>query len=1248
MADGPLFRARPRTRSIIRVWLIRAWIEVQGAFGETDAGLAEAQAVETLQTSKTRNTLMSFLGVYKAVYAYEPQSEGELLLAEDDILYLLEKSDVDDWWTVKKRVVGADVEEPVGLVPSNYIEPADIISTATALFDYDRQTDEELSFKEGEIFQVYDDKDPDWVLVSKGDEYGFAPANYIELRASNGTDAAPVFNSAPLNFAPPPAHPSLSKSSVTATPEPVLQPPPQNYDSQPLPKRSGSQSSQSYNAQGIVSGDEPPTLPSKPRPQSTDYNRADSYVSYEEPPAKPSRPAQQTSQLEDEDNELYTWAVHEVDGRKKKKAMLAIGNGNVYFSPDAVNGGSPQQWKAKDLLSFSSEKKHLFLEFKDPLYSLEIHSGTKEVAAEILTVLGEMKGAVSQKGLKEIKEASSSKGKKRSGKILYSFEAEGSDELTVREGDMVTIVNDTKSKDWWLVKNTATGKSGVVPSQFVQLEKEKTGISGLFKSLTNSKSKENLKKAAQQQQQQQSKRRDDDYEEASRLARPKTSRIRTWEDRSGSFKVEAEFLGVVDGKIHLHKTNGVKIAVDAKKLSLPDLEYVERVTGMSLDTYKAKRASDDKRKKDRKKRDHGDYHAERERLEKISEREHLERERDRRERDLERREREMDREERERLRGELADTKRKIEQLPPSKPARPDTGNRSRSGSGTSRKSVHATTKPEYDWFEFFLESGVDVNQCNRYSNNFNNEQIDPSILPSVDASVLRTLGLREGDIIRVMKNIDQKFNRKPAAAADNGNGGLFTDASGALKVNRTGYADQVTGSLPSPTKTHTKANPSEDDAWTVKPAANSEGSTPLQSQQFTGSMQDLVNLKPLEPTKTSGSARSYAPTPATPLPPAGTTQPVQTGTLAPMLTGTISSMKTGSTMAPALTGGLTAETTGMTLDPFKTGGGNILPLSTGGFVYLPIQQTGFIAAQGLMPLQRTGGLVPLQRTGGMGPAITGGLMPLQRTGGTGGFAPIQNTGGFGQPTFGMSQPLITGGNNIGALPQTSFGQGGFSQGQLTGGPSQTFGQPTGGLPQFTGGLPQTFAGGFQQFTGGLPQTYGQSTGGFPQLQQTGSFPQTSFGSQPLNSQQPTSFGMHGFQPQQINGNNFGANSLSSPPTFNTGAVPQFGQQMGNLTASFQNTGISSPFQQQQFAQGSGFGLGFGQVPQTFGQAPQQTFGQPVQPNFTGFGQPQQTSFGGFSQQPLEAQPTGFGFGNNPGVQKADLSKASAENPFGF
>lgn len=65
---------------------------------------------------------MGFLGVYKALYDYTPQAEGELSITEGDVLYVLEKSTDDDWWKAKKKATAEDEDEPVGLIPNNYIE----------------------------------------------------------------------------------------------------------------------------------------------------------------------------------------------------------------------------------------------------------------------------------------------------------------------------------------------------------------------------------------------------------------------------------------------------------------------------------------------------------------------------------------------------------------------------------------------------------------------------------------------------------------------------------------------------------------------------------------------------------------------------------------------------------------------------------------------------------------------------------------------------------------------------------------------------------------------------------------------------------------------------------------------------------------------------------------------------------------------------------------------------------------------
>lgn len=51
--------------------------------------------------------------------------------------------------------------------------------------------------------------------------------------------------------------------------------------------------------------------------------------------------------------------------------------------------------------------------------------------------------------------------------------------------------------------------------------------------------------------------------------------MRRWGYRSGSFAVHGSFLDLKDNKVHIHKLNGVKIAVPIEKLSEEDIEYAE-------------------------------------------------------------------------------------------------------------------------------------------------------------------------------------------------------------------------------------------------------------------------------------------------------------------------------------------------------------------------------------------------------------------------------------------------------------------------------------------------------------------------------------------------------------------------------------------------------------------------------------------------------------------------------------------------
>lgn len=299
--------------------------------------------------------MTAFLGVYKAIYAYQPQNPEELAIDEEDLLYLLQKSDVDDWWTVKKRVIGTDQEEPVGLVPNNYIEQAPVISHAKALYDYDQvqNPDEELLFHEGDEFDVYDNRDPDWILCSSktSGEIGFVPGNYVEI-----SEATPVGSN---SFPPPPQHVSKQARATTDVSNINIETDDHQQaeeDELPPPKPTRP-------AQTSYEDDIPPPQPARQVIDSYDYGEEDEEE--EVPPQSSDRLVNEAS-ASASSSHFHTWNVFEVEGRKKRKAKLAINDSTIFFTPAK---GTPQQWSIENLLSYNNEKKHVFLEFSNPYAS---------------------------------------------------------------------------------------------------------------------------------------------------------------------------------------------------------------------------------------------------------------------------------------------------------------------------------------------------------------------------------------------------------------------------------------------------------------------------------------------------------------------------------------------------------------------------------------------------------------------------------------------------------------------------------------------------------------------------------------------------------------------------------------------------------------------------------------------------------------------------------------------------------------
>jgi hypothetical protein len=742
---------------------------------------------------------------------------------------------------------------------------------------------------------VYDDRDPDWALVGQNGQYGYAPANYIEkIEGTSEEVALPPTSTAAqrtsgnqVSFSTrgheEEDQPPAPESPPSKRPTPVTQ---ESSDTQAQPDNSNYQTSRPQ--QKISLPHSPP--PNNSSPNSSHFQQGpnrDNSRSRGRPDinkAQPSKPAQYESDESDgpglplrrpgdppyrpnHDRRasvqaippgFRTYAVMEVDHKKKRAATLGLGPNRIILLPDKSTRPR-EEWGIDDLTEYSIEGKHVFLDLGSPTRSLDLHAGSTDAAQEIVSAVGELRGLRKAVGLDEVLAAAKGGKKVDIATVLYDFPAQGDDELSVTAGDEVVILDSTND-EWWLVRRQVNGEEGVVPSKFMERGRKSvslatTGIKespgspiATRKPSTTAMSIDigasgvpERRSSLANPQGRKSTMAKSSMPEFSRLrylkerstsknlltdviAEPDISQIRTWTDRSGSFKVEAQFLGCRDGNIHLHKANGVKIAVPVSKMSTEDLQYVELRTGICLDEDKP--------------------------LSEI-----------------------------------LKHKRRQV----------------SKAGITVDRTSGHSglqksPTKKDYDWFEFFLGCGVDVNNCQRYAYSFNKDEMDESTLEDITPEVMRTLGMKEGDILRVNKKLDEKYRRSKMTSGmtegdQNNTRSLFTDEQGNLKTSRgrpppavqTGAVDPKALQAPSPklapkspaTPSSDSSTPQissgfEDDAWAPKPikaqAPAPPPTEPIKSQEplLTGALSDIASLSldtpALQPTIKSPPPPSIQP----------------------------------------------------------------------------------------------------------------------------------------------------------------------------------------------------------------------------------------------------------------------------------------------------------------------------------------------------------------------------------------------------
>jgi actin cytoskeleton-regulatory complex protein SLA1 len=821
--------------------------EGAGRIADFDAGLAPRGDLPILRT-------MGFVAVCTAIYDYQPQSDNELEIKEGELLYILEKGD-DDWWKAKKRATGEEDEEPEGLIPNNYVEEAKVQSAARALYDYTRQTDEEISFTDDTALDVYDTSDPDWTLVGCNGEFGFAPANYIEIgegapqrapSAASTVKAAASPTSYKPSVSPTPPSPSASRSGPAATLANVLG---GGTPVSPTAARAVSGSyepRQQFTPEASDGEEEAPALPQRPASQSASSPPRTQYAAIrdEEPPGVLPSPPYNRSVSRDLDDQapirspggFRMYHINEmVSAMGKRRKMpttlgLNLATGIIMLAPEKTRDGPSQEWTAEKMTHYSIEGKHVFLELVRPSKSLDLHAGTSDTAKEIVGILGEIGGAVRGEGISEVLAAAAGGKGEKTGVVLYEFMAQGDDEVTVAVGDEVVILDDTTSEEWWQVRRVKKGTEGVVPSSYIEVTgfapmepPSRSGINaGRSTVEQNRLEEERLAKEASKRNrarsdsgskkgnevgpgmklpqrgssladdhQPRSSKRDKRSSKADKGAsrsKPDPRKIRLWTDRSGSFNVEAEFIGVADGKLHLHKTNGVKIAVPMTKMSPADLAYVERATNDDEDNMPLSMLQDKMRQKE----------------------------------------------------------------------------------SSSSGAVVERPKAPDYDWFDFFLKAGVGPHQCERYAQTMVRDSMDESVQPDITAETLRTLGLKEGDILKVMKYLDQKFGRTRSAPDTNGDGGgLFSGPGGALKDN-TGRRARPEANRLASDKVDADAFQSLDEKPEAKATPLANAPQREQDEVRNGFDDDAWNVKSTTPSVAAPQQPTRPRQISKPLPPAG------------------------------------------------------------------------------------------------------------------------------------------------------------------------------------------------------------------------------------------------------------------------------------------------------------------------------------------------------------------------------------------
>ncbi|KAF8332687.1 uncharacterized protein EI90DRAFT_3054038 [Cantharellus anzutake] len=621
------------------------------------------------------------------------------------------------------------------------------IGLVKAAYDYTATSDDELTIEEGKVYYLLDNSDADWSKVKARDEEhppsGLAPSAYFETVE-------------PISYAKAQYDYDASGDGELTIKEEEELLVFEKDDDWWLVK-----SNSPHGRLGLVPGnylEEATTPPGE----------------HESPPSVSAYldPQERVAQSLDKprNDGIETWSVSEIDKKgKKKKGTLGIGNGAVFFASES-DKTPVRQWPSTSVtIGHADKPKHIMLDVGNE--SLHISTGSKDTAEAIVAKLGSSRAAAApasvvdsteeashvspptkSKAVKVKKsvnfssspaevigsrdsdeDADSASSTEVDGIILYDFAADGDDELAVSEGEHVVILDRESSEDWWKVRNKR-GHEGVVPALYVK-----------DAAPSDARRAREVEEAVHQGEREEAERRRIREEtERDRAVAAEEARKRVTERRAA----EEERLKKVQRELERQRLE----EVEKEKAERAKADAIKKREPNSKPSKDKTRMWHDRTRQFRVEAEYLGMNGGKLRLhktngviievpvEKMSPADitYVE--------DLEKRKRAASPAEDKIPLAQLAQTTRSSSTLKPT---------------ATAQKPK----APNVDWFKFFLDAGCDSDDCTRYASAFEKDKIDEIILPDLEPSTLRTLGLREGDVIRVTKHIKQKFARSDDVA---------------------------------------------------------------------------------------------------------------------------------------------------------------------------------------------------------------------------------------------------------------------------------------------------------------------------------------------------------------------------------------------------------------------------------------------------------------------------------------------------